>query len=71
MFQQRFVDFARRNVFTALDDQFLDAVGDEGPGLPPDQLEKLFDPFYRVEASRNRDTGDTGLEALLVLPRLE
>lgn len=34
---------------------------DEGPGLPPDQLEKVFEPFYRVEASRNRDTGGTGL----------
>jgi len=34
---------------------------DQGPGLPPDQLEKVFEPFYRVEASRNRDTGGTGL----------
>lgn len=34
---------------------------DEGPGLLPDQLEKVFEPFYRVEASRNRDTGGTGL----------
>jgi signal transduction histidine kinase len=36
-------------------------VLDEGPGLPPDQLEKVFEPFYRVEGSRNRDTGGTGL----------
>ena len=34
---------------------------DEGPGLLPDQLEKVFEPFYRVEGSRNRDTGGTGL----------
>jgi signal transduction histidine kinase len=34
---------------------------DEGPGLPPDQFDKVFEPFYRVEASRNRDTGGTGL----------
>jgi signal transduction histidine kinase len=34
---------------------------DDGPGLPPDQLEKVFEPFYRVEGSRNRDTGGTGL----------
>ncbi len=34
---------------------------DEGPGLPPEQLEKVFEPFYRVEGSRNRDTGGTGL----------
>ena len=37
------------------------SILDEGPGLPPDQLEKVFEPFYRVEGSRNRDTGGTGL----------
>jgi signal transduction histidine kinase len=36
-------------------------VEDDGPGVPPDQLERVFDPFYRVEESRNRDTGGTGL----------
>lgn len=34
---------------------------DEGPGLPTEELEKVFEPFYRVEASRNRDSGGTGL----------
>jgi len=34
---------------------------DDGPGLQPEQLEKVFEPFYRVEGSRNRDTGGTGL----------
>ncbi|ESQ74376.1 HAMP domain-containing sensor histidine kinase [Asticcacaulis sp. AC402] len=34
---------------------------DNGPGLPPDQLETVFEPFYRVESSRSRDTGGTGL----------
>ncbi|MDH4149808.1 MAG: ATP-binding protein [Betaproteobacteria bacterium] len=37
------------------------SIRDEGPGLPPEQLEKVFEPFYRVEGSRNRDTGGTGL----------
>lgn len=36
-------------------------VLDNGPGIPEDQLETVFQPFYRVEASRNRDTGGTGL----------
>ncbi|MGH8259946.1 MAG: ATP-binding protein [Steroidobacteraceae bacterium] len=36
-------------------------VQDEGPGLPPEELERVFEPFYRVESSRNRDTGGTGL----------
>lgn len=36
-------------------------VLDDGPGLPPDQLEVLFEPFRRGEASRNRQTGGTGL----------
>lgn len=36
-------------------------VRDEGPGLPPEELERVFEPFYRIESSRNRDTGGTGL----------
>lgn len=36
-------------------------VRDEGPGLPPDELQRVFEPFYRVDASRSRDTGGTGL----------
>jgi signal transduction histidine kinase len=36
-------------------------VIDNGPGLPPEALETVFEPFYRLESSRNRDTGGTGL----------
>lgn len=36
-------------------------VEDEGAGLPPDELEAVFEPFHRGEKSRNRDTGGTGL----------
>ncbi len=37
------------------------AVCDRGPGLPPDQVEAVFDPFVRLETSRNRETGGIGL----------
>lgn len=37
------------------------SVSDTGPGLPENELEKVFQPFYRVETSRNRDTGGSGL----------
>lgn len=37
------------------------AVLDRGPGLPAEDLERAFDPFYRGETSRNRDTGGMGL----------
>lgn len=36
-------------------------IRDNGPGIPEDELEKVFDPFYRLEVSRSRDTGGTGL----------
>lgn len=36
-------------------------VRDHGPGLPEEELERVFEPFYRTESSRNRDTGGTGL----------
>lgn len=36
-------------------------IEDDGPGLPEDQLERVFEPFYRLEASRSRDTGGAGL----------
>ena len=36
-------------------------VLDRGPGIPAHELEAVLQPFYRVEGSRNRDTGGTGL----------
>lgn len=37
------------------------AVEDDGPGVPENELEDLFQPFRRLEESRNRETGGTGL----------
>ena len=36
-------------------------VEDSGPGIPPGELERVFEPFHRLEPSRNRETGGTGL----------
>jgi len=36
-------------------------VRDGGPGIPERDLERVFEPFYRLEGSRSRDTGGTGL----------
>jgi signal transduction histidine kinase len=36
-------------------------VRDHGPGIPAEELDAVFQPFYRVESSRNRSTGGTGL----------
>jgi signal transduction histidine kinase len=37
------------------------SVEDEGPGIPEHELKRVFEPFYRVEESRSRDTGGVGL----------
>lgn len=42
------------------------SVRDYGPGIPSDQLEKVFRPFYRLEGSRSTDTGGAGLGLALV-----
>ncbi|MHB1333540.1 MAG: ATP-binding protein [Sulfuriferula sp.] len=36
-------------------------IMDRGPGIPPDQVEAVFRPFYRLENSRNKATGGSGL----------
>lgn len=36
-------------------------IEDDGPGIPESEREKVFAPFYRLESSRSRDTGGTGL----------
>ncbi len=36
-------------------------VSDQGPGIPEDDMSRVFEPFVRLETSRSRDTGGTGL----------
>jgi signal transduction histidine kinase len=55
--------FGSRVVVTlrASDKEIIITVADDGPGIPIDQREDAFRPFMRLESSRNRETGGTGL----------
>ena len=48
------------------DGQAAVLVEDRGPGIPEALRERVFDPFFRVEASRSRDTGGSGLGLAVV-----
>lgn len=43
------------------DERIAIVIRDEGPGIPEAEIERVFEPFYRLEGSRNRETGGTGL----------
>jgi signal transduction histidine kinase len=42
-------------------------IDDEGPGIPAGELTRVFQPFYRVEDSRSRETGGIGLGLAIAL----
>jgi signal transduction histidine kinase len=42
-------------------DRLTIRIRDHGPGIPDSELEKVFEPFFRLETSRSRETGGTGL----------
>ena len=56
---------ARGRVY-AEDGMAIIEIDDDGPGVPPTELERVFEPFYRGEPSRNRQTGGIGLGLAVV-----
>lgn len=47
------------------------SVTDDGPGVPADELPRLFEPFYRPDRSRSRETGGSGLGLAIARTAIE
>jgi two-component system sensor histidine kinase CpxA len=47
------------------------SVTDNGPGVPVAELARIFEPFYRLDRSRSRDTGGSGLGLAIVRTAIE
>lgn len=62
----KFGGAAEVQVATLADGAVAIAVLDRGPGIPEADLDTVFEPFVRLESSRNRDTGGTGLGLAIV-----
>lgn len=61
----KFGSRARARIFQ--DDAYaVVEIADDGPGIPPSDIERVFEPFYRREPSRSRQTGGIGLGLAVV-----
>ncbi len=57
------IRYGKRAIVTVEDlgSEVVIRVRDAGPGIPPNELEKVFEPYYRLETARSQDGGGTGL----------
>ena len=62
----RYADERVHVSLTRAGDHYEVRVNDDGPGVPPGGREKIFEPFARLDASRDRRTGGFGLGLALV-----
>ncbi|MBU6419573.1 MAG: ATP-binding protein [Proteobacteria bacterium] len=57
----KYGDAARVILHAPVKGQVRIDIEDDGPGIPPEEMERVFEPFRRLETSRNRETGGSGL----------